>query len=198
MSKAEQTKERIIASAAPIFNRQGYSGTSISDVMQATGLKKGGIYNHFSSKDELALAVFEYTVNLFKVRYAQVLQANSGDRAAQLIGIIAVFSQNADNPPIAGGCPVLNLSVESDDAHPHIREQVRQVMDEWHDLIQRIVTKGMNSGEFYPNVDGAMVATIIIATIEGALMQSQLYRDNIHMERAVEHLISYVKTSIIQ
>ena len=198
MRKAKQTKEKIIAEAAPIFNQQGFSGTSIADVMQATGLKKGGIYNHFTSKDELALAAFDYTIELFKARYAQVLQAASGDRAGQLLGIVSVFSHNADNPPIAGGCPVLNMAVESDDAHPQMRKRVRQVMDEWHDLIQRIVAKGVTSGEFYPDVDGRALATIIIAMIEGALMQSQLYRDNIHMERAVDHLTRYIKTTVIR
>ena len=60
MSKAQQTKARIVRQAAELFNQKGYAGSSIADVMQATGLKKGGIYNHFKSKDELALAAFDY------------------------------------------------------------------------------------------------------------------------------------------
>ena len=55
MSKAEKTKENIVKQAAALFNQKGYSGSSISDIMQATGLQKGGIYNHFNSKEELAL-----------------------------------------------------------------------------------------------------------------------------------------------
>jgi AcrR family transcriptional regulator len=198
MSKAAQTRAKIVAKAAPIFNQHGYGGTSISDVMQATGLKKGGIYNHFDSKDELALAAFDYAVDLIKQRYALILKEAAGDRIAQLLGIVNVFSSNAANPPVAGGCPLLNTAVESDDTHPALRERVRMVMDEWHDLIKHIVAKGIASGEFYPDVDGAFLATIIVATIEGALMQSKLYGDNIHMERAVAHLTKYLKDNVIK
>jgi AcrR family transcriptional regulator len=55
MSKGEETKAKILHQAAELFNQQGYAGSSISDIMRVTGLQKGGIYNHFSSKDELAL-----------------------------------------------------------------------------------------------------------------------------------------------
>ena len=53
MTKGEQTRRKIVAAAAPIFNQHGYEGSSLADLMEATGLKKGGIYRHFSSKEEL-------------------------------------------------------------------------------------------------------------------------------------------------
>jgi len=43
MSKAEATKTRIIEQAAVPFNRQGFAGASMSDLMRVTGLQKGGI-----------------------------------------------------------------------------------------------------------------------------------------------------------
>ena len=58
MSKGEQTKELILSQAAVVFNRQGYFGARLDDIMRATGLEKGGIYNHFASKDDLALQAF--------------------------------------------------------------------------------------------------------------------------------------------
>src|ERR1700724_3921424 len=61
MTKGEQTRRKIVAAAAPIFNQQGYEGSSLADLMAATGLKKGGIYRHFSSKEELAAEAFDYT-----------------------------------------------------------------------------------------------------------------------------------------
>ena len=60
MSKGEQTRHMIIERAANVFSRQGYFGSSLSDLIQETGLKKGGIYNHFRGKDDLALAAFDY------------------------------------------------------------------------------------------------------------------------------------------
>ncbi|NTU83365.1 MAG: TetR/AcrR family transcriptional regulator, partial [Chloroflexales bacterium] len=64
MAKGEQTKQRIVAQAASVFNTLGYSGTSMRDLTRATGLEKGGIYNHFPSKEALALAAFDYAVGV--------------------------------------------------------------------------------------------------------------------------------------
>src|ERR1700755_2682335 len=60
MRKGEETRQRIIAAAAPIFNKQGYAGCALSDIMAATGLEKGGIYRHFESKEEIAAEAFDY------------------------------------------------------------------------------------------------------------------------------------------
>src|SRR2546429_6648187 len=62
-SKGAQTRQRIISEAAGLFNRRGYHGSSLQDLMEATGLEKGGIYRHFSSKEELAALAFDHAWN---------------------------------------------------------------------------------------------------------------------------------------
>ena len=80
MNKAQITRQRIIEQAAKLFNRQGFSGVSMSELMIATGLKKGGIYNHFASKDELAIAAFRYSVKIASQRQMQAIRGhNRGD-----------------------------------------------------------------------------------------------------------------------
>ena len=60
MPKGKETRARIIAEAASLFNQRGFEGGSLSQLMEATGLEKGGIYRHFSSKEELAAEAFDY------------------------------------------------------------------------------------------------------------------------------------------
>ena len=52
-TKGQATRRRIVELAAPVFNRQGYVGASMRNLIDATGLEKGGIYNHFGSKEQL-------------------------------------------------------------------------------------------------------------------------------------------------
>jgi TetR/AcrR family transcriptional regulator, transcriptional repressor for nem operon len=192
MSKAQETRTRIIQQAAELFNQQGYAGSSISDVMRVTGLKKGGIYNHFSSKDELALEALNFAIQCIQQQYVGVLK---GKRKAvdRLQAILSVYQNMLDAPPIKGGCPLLNTAVESDDAYPVLKERVQQAMDEWQKLIYRIVEKGKSRGEIRADVDAEMMATILISTIEGAVMMSKLYNDNIYMERALNYLNNYIE-----
>ncbi|WP_103669680.1 TetR/AcrR family transcriptional regulator [Pseudanabaena sp. BC1403] len=195
MSKAQETKTRIIEQAATLFNQQGYAGTSVSDLMRATGLQKGGIYNHFHSKDELALEAFDFAVNCVQQKFMGALK---GKRHAvdRLLAILSVYEDILDNPPIEGGCPILNTSVESDDFHPALRKRSQLAMDAWRDLIRRIVDKGIMRGEFQATVDADTVATILIATIEGSVMLSKLYGDASHMERGIKHLKLYIQQQL--
>ena len=78
MSKGELTRRRIVAQAAPIFNQKGFAGTALSDLMQATGLEKGGIYRHFESKDQL---FFEAVVDPLRQAVDDLVAASEvGDR----------------------------------------------------------------------------------------------------------------------
>ncbi|WP_414527266.1 TetR/AcrR family transcriptional regulator [Nodularia chucula] len=191
MSKGKETKAKILQQAAELFNQQGYAGSSISDIMRVTGLQKGGIYNHFQSKDELALQAFDYAIACVSQHYIAALR-NQRHAIARLHAIIAVFSNFADNPPIQGGCPLLNTAVESDDAHPALRERTQKAMNSWLHLIRRIIETGIEKGEIRSDVNADEITTIITATLEGAIMMSKLYGDSIYMQRAVNHLNQYI------
>lgn len=190
MSKAKATREHILHQAAELFNQQGVAGSSIADIMKATGLQKGGIYNHFKSKEELAGEAFEYAL-----RHAseQLVAAVKSKRHAKerLQTLTSIYFSFIEDPPLAGGCPLLNHAVESDDAHPALRLRVQQAMDRWRQLIVRIVVKGISRGEISPDTDPEEVATLTIATLEGAIMLSKLYGDPIHLRRAIAHLNRY-------
>lgn len=197
LSKGERTRERILKRAAEVFNRQGYFGTSMTDIMDATGLEKGGLYNHFVGKDDIALHAFDYVVDLVRQEFTAAVksQAHAIDR---LIAIIKVFRKMSEGFPVEGGCPVFNTAVEADDAHPALRERARRAMDEWHTFLRRIVTRGTEKGEIRPGVDPDAVATLLIATLEGAVLLSKLYGKPAPVNRAVDHLVNYLETGVRQ
>lgn len=193
MSKGEQTRQRIIARAADVFNTYGFFGTSMGDLTRAAGIEKGGIYNHFPSKEALALASFDYATGLIARRLSDALEGKQ--RAIdRLLAIVGVFRSITDAPPLPGGCPVLNTAVEADDAYPALRERAREAMTGWHKLIGSNVKAGVGRGELRPDADPRMVATIVTSTLEGAVMLSKLYDDPIYMQRAVEHVIGYLRS----
>lgn len=192
MSKAQLTRAHIVEQAAALFNQQGYAGASMSDLMRVTGLQKGGIYNHFRSKDELALAAFDFAVDRIQQRFRGALR---GKRHAvdRLLAMLTVYEDFIEQPPLQGGCPLLNTAVDSDDAHPALRIRTQQAMDSWRSLIERIVAKGVARHELQPTADPETVASILIATIEGGIMLSKLYDDPAHLDRALNHLATYVQ-----
>ncbi|MUG97186.1 TetR family transcriptional regulator [Scytonema sp. UIC 10036] len=195
MSKGEETKEKILQQAAELFNQHGYAGASIADIMRVTGLQKGGIYNHFQSKDDLALQAFDFAIAQIKQRYRTILRSkyHAVDR---LQAIVDVFRSNIDNPIIKGGCPILNTAIESDDTHPALRERAKQAMDSWREMVSQIIQKGIERGEIRPTVNIDEIATIMISSLEGAVMMSKLYGDLIYLERVTQHLNEYIKSHV--
>jgi TetR/AcrR family transcriptional regulator, transcriptional repressor for nem operon len=191
MSKAETTKAQIIQQAAILFNQKGYAGSSIADIMKATGLKKGGIYNHFKSKDEIALQAFDYAVSLMQKKVWDAVKQET-NAISRLRALIQIHVDYIDNPPVAGGCPILNTAIESDDAYPLLRDRCSLAMDSWRKFIIRIVQKGIKKQEIKANIEPEMVASFLISAIEGGIMMSKLYQDRIHLQRVIFSLNSYV------
>ncbi|MEM7759805.1 MAG: TetR/AcrR family transcriptional regulator [Cyanobacteria bacterium P01_A01_bin.40] len=195
MSKAQQTKTRIIKQAAEVFNQKGYAGSSIADIMQATGLKKGGIYNHFQSKDELAVAAFDYAVGVMSQHVWSAVKTKS-NAVERLQALVSSYLAYVEAPPIVGGCPILNTAIEADDTDSPLRDRAIAAIDSWRSLIVRIVQKGIKRGEVIATVEPDTVATIIICNIEGAIMMSQLEKNPVHLERAIAHLQDYIHNSL--
>ena len=192
MSKGQITRTYILQKSAQLFNQKGYAGSSMADIMRVTGLKKGGIYNHFPSKDELALASFDYAIALIQERQRQLLKGkrSTHDRLYSLVE--GFYGEDAQEPPIVGGCPLFNTAVEADDAHPALKAKAQIALIRWHELLARIVRLGQKRGEVLSDIDPNQVATIIISTLEGAIMMNNLVSDSPHLQMAVDHLLAYI------
>jgi AcrR family transcriptional regulator len=171
MTKGEATRQRIIAEAAPIFNRRGFAGCSLQELMEATGLEKGGIYRHFESKEELAVEAFRYALaQSVKVRTEHL--ESIPDALDKLREVVRKFVETPS--AVAGGCPLMNTAIDADDGNPVLRELALQGFQDWRERLSAIVREGVRRGEIRRGTQAKRVANTIIATLEGALMISRL------------------------
>jgi len=177
MTKSEKTKLFIIEKAAALFNRKGYNGTSMSDIMEATGLSKGGIYGNFKRdgldkngvKDEIAIAAFQHAVEQV---YEAIRERTSviEHTLDKLKAVVYFYRERVLNPPVEGGCPIQNSAIESDDMLPVLREKVQSALAEWERRITRTLEKGIEKGEVKADVDKQEFATLFIGTLEGGIL----------------------------
>jgi TetR/AcrR family transcriptional regulator, transcriptional repressor for nem operon len=193
MSKGEQTRQEIIRKAAPIFNQKGYDGAALSDLMRATGLEKGGIYRHFSSKEALAAEAFDYA-------WREALRArihdldtisNTVDRLKQLV---ANFVERRGTVP--GGCPLLNTAIDSDDGNSVLRARARKALRGWSSYVVSIISAGIKAREIRPKVDAKKLTTLIISSLEGAIMLYRLERNEEALRAVQSHLDNYLETEV--
>lgn len=165
----------------------------MADLMAATGLEKGGIYRHFSSKEELAAEAFDYAwKSAFETRMQDLEQVpNSIDKLRRFI---ANFVERRSGVP--GGCPVLNTAIEADDGNPLLRERARSAWRQWRDALAEIVAAGLKRKEIRSDVDAEEVATLIISSLEGALMIARLERNKEALQTAQSHLQRYLESEV--
>jgi len=192
--KGEQTRQDIIRRAAPIFNQKGYDGATVSDLMRATGLEKGGIYRHFGSKEELAEDAFDHAWNIaMEARFDGTEEIpNTVDRLKQIVRNF----RDRRKGLVPGGCPLLNTAIDSDDGNPQLRAKARQALSSLLDRLQSIVEEGQRRGEVRADVDSAKLATLIASTLEGSIMVSRLQRKEEPRDLAVRHLAEYLETNV--
>lgn len=196
MKKGEATRQEIIRRVAPVLNQQGFAGSSLADMMQATGLHKGGIYNHFDSKEQLALEAFDYAADLMRQRWERAI-SGSETALGQLEAFLMDFSRMYPHAEIEGGCPLLNTAIESDDTNPPLRDRVRWAFSYWRGCIADIVRRGQQHGEMRVDADADGIATLLISAMEGALMLSQLEEDATPLHTAAAHLVRYLHRELV-
>lgn len=187
MSKAENTKAFIIEKVAPVFNKKGYAGTSLSDMTAATGLTKGSIYGNFENKDEVAIAVYEYNTK----RLAEGQKAAVALEAAYLgkLKAFAEFYRTSWKKMFEhGGCPVMNASVEADDNLPFLKKYVQGTIKNWVTVIVKIIDGGKESGEFKKSISSSDYAYMIITILEGGIMLSKITNSQNHLFNAVDRV----------
>jgi len=185
MKKSERTRQFIIEKSAALFNQKGFAGTSLQDIMDVTGLSKGAIYGNFKKegadkkgvKEEIALAAFDFAVfEMYNVigQRTRIIESSID----KLKAVVYFYKERILNPPIKGGCPILNTSIEADDNHPKLQKKVRAALVEWKERIVHTINKGKKRGEIKKAVDEEEFATQFIGTLEGGIMLARIHKDN--------------------
>ncbi len=194
MSKGSETRQRIIAKAAPLFNRKGYDGCSMQDIVEAVGLEKGSLYGHFANKEELALAAFDYA-------WSQTSTARIAglDTVSDPVEKLRMHVRNVtETPSFAGGCPLINATVDNDDGNSALKKRAKAALKGWQDFLQAIIIEGQEKNDIRPEINPETTASVMITLLEGAMALDRLDKKSTMLAKVGEHLLEYLDTSVRQ
>ena len=170
-----------------LFNTQGYKATSISDITTATGFTKGAIYRHFQSKADLERETLFHLSSLMFDKLRNCIK-NESTAGGKLRAIFQYFESYIFHPEVKGGCPLMNAAIEADDAHPALRRQAIKTLDILMDSVMLILKNGIKYNQIRKDIDIQFYATLIIASLEGAIMMSKLRGNHDDIKRIIKHL----------
>jgi AcrR family transcriptional regulator len=168
--RGSATRQHILAVATDAFLAHGYVGTSLSDLIRAAGVTKGGFYHHFPSKEALAVEV----VRARQAEWAaRVVQASADlDRAVdQLRAVAQVASDLKEQDRDKDHSTSLQRLCAELCEDPELAPQIAGYCDAWIDTATGLVARAQLQGDIRADVDAHQVAEVLIATFLGAEQQ---------------------------
>tara|TARA_R110002049_G_scaffold30496_3_gene104415 strand:+ start:2315 stop:2911 length:597 start_codon:yes stop_codon:yes gene_type:complete len=195
LTKAERTRKYIIERVAPIFNKNGYAATSMSDITQATGLTKGAIYGNFVNKEEIAIAAFNMNVSELLGRIAK--HQEKGRTPLEKLFLITDFYRDyTEHYKDLGGCPILNIGVDANNQDTKLLERVQYVIEKTQNNIVKLVEWAKQAGEVFPDVDSKKFAKYLYTRIQGAIFMNATMNDISYLHDAAEDIDNYIKRNL--
>jgi len=184
--KSENTRKFILEKAAPVFNKKGFEGTSLADLEEATGLTRGALYGHFPDKEAIAGDAFAWSVKKVKSLMRDELRAVP-TYGGKLCRLLDFFGRYVLEPPIPGGCPLVNTAVEADDHHLSMRPVVSAEIMRVVNFFASLIRKGIRAGEFRKDTNPRELAYTFFCAIEGAILFSRVEGSSEPMNIIVNH-----------
>ncbi|WP_422348199.1 TetR/AcrR family transcriptional regulator [Flagellimonas sp.] len=194
-TKAERTTAYIIETVAPIFNKFGYVGTSMSDLTEATGLTKGAIYGNFENKESLAMSAFEYNRNHLLAIIDDKLAVEG--RAMDKIHSLLRFYRQYDVYTLPmGGCPIVNVGVDAQHNNHLLAAAVKETIKEIEGKIALVLENGSKNGEIHIPVPPLQFAKQLFTMLQGAITMSTMTRDRKYLVNTIAYLEQLVQREI--
>jgi len=194
-TKAERTTAYIIEIVAPVFNKQGYIGTSMSDLTEATGLTKGAIYGNFENKEALALSAYEYNSKLLLVKIDKVLDTE-GNALEKVFALTDFYKSYDTFTQDMGGCPVLNTGVDAQGNNRLLAAANREAIKEIEGKIALVLENGVNNNELKLPVTPLQFAKQLFTIIQGAVAMSTMTRDRKYLINSITYLDVLIKREL--
>jgi AcrR family transcriptional regulator len=179
-----------VARAAELFAERGVAATSLDEVLAAAGAGKSQLYHYFRGRDELVEAAVGLRCAQVVAQLTHALGAVAS--VAELERALAGFADRYDQMGLPG-CPIGSLAGEVAERNEDARLQTAAAFDAWEQLFADALERMRDRGELRADTSPAVLATALLASIEGGMVLSQARKDPTSLHIAVEAGLAQVR-----
>lgn len=192
-ARGAATRARIVAAAASLVYERGIAGTSLDDVMAATGTSKSQLYHYFADKDALICEVIKAQLGrIFAAQEAGLHEVSSWDGLQRWCDHWVTATRATDG---AGGCPLGSLVGELADQSEPARRMLAQCFAEWQSYLSEGFQAMRDNGELAARADPAELALTVMSALQGGLLMAQATRSarplELALNMALQHMAAY-------
>lgn len=190
MNKGETTREKILQEANDLILQKGFRATSLEDVLDASGVKKGTLYYHFASKEDMGLVVLNRSIKNFFSELDAILLKTSPMKSINDFFKYALNHHREKK--FTGGCLFGNTALEMSDVNRQYAECVNHLFIEWIKRLEAVIRAGQEKGEFRADIPSFTLSQTIVSTIEGGIMLSRLRKEESPLKNCIETLFVFI------
>ena len=166
-------RDEVLAKAMEVFWQKGYESTSIQDLLNATGIGRGSLYNTFGDKEQLFLAVWELYANKIQAESMKCL-SNQDPRQA-IEGMFATIIKQMSNPLYPRGCLHTNTIVEYPGKSRQIKDKIALSLEKMETEIYQVLLRGQAANLIAPGRDLRAIARFLLAVAQGISVMNKAY-----------------------
>lgn len=185
----QDTKTRIVDTAARLFHEQGYNATGIATILREADVNSGSLYHFFQSKEALLIGVLErYTELLNPIVLGPVEEATQ-DPIERVFALFAAYRGWLAPIQFTMGCPIGNLALELSDESDGARSLIDRNFAGWVGGVRGWLEA---AGTRLPaDVDRGQLAQLVLTILEGGIMQARAARTPEPFDASVAQLRNY-------
>jgi TetR/AcrR family transcriptional regulator, lmrAB and yxaGH operons repressor len=188
---ASDTRTRMLEATGRLLRERGYHGTSLNDILAASGAPRGSLYFHFpGGKDQLVIEVTRASVADVARALGETLEAAKSPAAA-VRHIVQSTAEMLKTSDYARGCPVAPVVLDATTDIPELVELCRQAFEQWIGLLRAAFVK---SG--IPEKRARSLAMLVEASIEGMMIICRATRDHRPLLAVADELAAVLDAAV--
>ncbi|HPI88187.1 MAG TPA: TetR/AcrR family transcriptional regulator [Spirochaetota bacterium] len=192
MNKGQITRDKVIQLSMDLIHARGVGNTSMNDIIAATGVKKGNLYFHFSSKEELALEVIDRARRQYSEYLSSAISGTTSmEKLESLIDAVVSFHVKRK---LRGGCIFGNTALETGGTDSPLRLLIREVFSRWAGQIEALIIQAAGEGSARNDIPPDVLARTIIAALEGAIMLAKVSGKKDELIQCADAMKAMIKT----
>lgn len=166
-------REQLLSAGLETLHRKGFNATSVQDIADAAGAPKGSFYNHFESKEALAVEAIQRYREKGRVRL-EVLREAKLPPVRRLRKYFESLNQAAVKAGFSPGCLLGNFGTELSDQSPLVRERVGEAFAAWCHAIAPVIGEAQKDGAISGTFSPQALAEFVIHAWEGAMLRAKV------------------------
>jgi AcrR family transcriptional regulator len=175
--------------AMELFTTQGYEATSVSEILKRAAVNSGSLYYFFDNKYDLLVQGLEFFKTMLYPIVMQPAFAREDDPIERIFAVLEDYRRRLLITDLDYECPVGKLAMEVGRHSPEARKKIAENFAAWRDHIRDCLDQAAD--RLPASIDRNGLATFVLTTMEGAVMQARTHRNISYYDSSISNLRVY-------